>query len=97
MTHITHASTPHYKNNTQHSPAGAKPPTGSVGASVQPGDLLLSNHTSPLEVLYLASRFLPAFVAPAGVAPQVGGIEGVARRYRCRSLLVLIVISSSYT
>lgn len=35
------------------------------------GDLLLSNHTSALDVLYLTSRFLPAFVAVAGVAPQV--------------------------
>ncbi len=57
----------------QNSPPGSKPPTGRVGASVQAGDLLLSNHTSPLEVLYFASRFLPAFVATAGVAPQVGG------------------------
>jgi hypothetical protein len=40
---------------------------------VQAGDLLVSNHTSALEVLYLASRFLPAFFATAGVAPQVGG------------------------
>lgn len=64
---------PNTHHHDPHSPASAKPPTGPVGASVQPGDLLLSNHTSPLEVLYLAGRFLPVFVAPAGVAPQVGG------------------------
>lgn len=36
----------------------------------QAGDLLISNHTSLLDVLYLASRFLPLFTA-FSLGPQV--------------------------
>lgn len=51
-------------------PPGYKPPTKRVGAEVKGGDLLLSNHTSILEVLYFASRFLPLF-ASFSLAPEV--------------------------
>ena len=51
-------------------PPGHKPPTGRVGADVQAGDVLVSNHTSALEVLYFASRFSPVFAA-FSLAPEV--------------------------
>ena len=53
------------------SPPGYKPPAGRVGATVRGGDLLLSNHTSLLEVLYFASRFSPLSAGAAAVAPEV--------------------------
>lgn len=42
-------------------PPGHKPLVTRVGATIQPGDLLLSNHTSALDILYFASRSLPLF------------------------------------
>jgi len=51
-------------------PPGHKPPTTRVGAGIQAGDLLLSNHTSSLDVLYFASRSLPLF-SSFTLAPEV--------------------------
>lgn len=59
-------------------PPGHKPLTGRVGAAIQSGDLLVSNHTSALEVLYFASRFLPIFTSFC-LAPEV--------RFRALSIL----------
>lgn len=53
-------------------PPGHRPHDSRIGRTIQAGDILLSNHTSPLEVLFFISRFLPAFSALA-VAPVAQG------------------------
>lgn len=70
--HMTYFISLHSDDNlpTDDRPPGYVPPTARVGATIQAGDLLVSNHTSALEVLYFASRFLPLFTG-FSLAPEV--------------------------